>query len=68
MNLIEHIIINNDLLLFSVAVAAILIPTFAAMMYRFWGWLGMTLYLLFAVVCLIPSVIKYRKLKKEGKL
>lgn len=58
----------NPILASSLMLAAILIPAFAALMYLFWGWLGMILYLIYAVVCLIPSVIKYRKLKKEGKL
>lgn len=58
----------NPILASSLMLAAILIPAFAALMYLCWGWIDMILYLIYAVVCLIPSVIKYRKLKKEGKL
>lgn len=58
----------NPMLASSLMLATILIPTFAALMFHYWGWLGMTLYLLFAGLCLYPSVVKYRKLRKEGKL
>lgn len=58
----------NGLLASSIMLAAILIPTFAVMMHLFWGWIGMALYLIFAGLCLMPSVVKYRKMRKEGKL
>lgn len=57
-----------DSLKMNVLFAAVLIPYLASNMYLLWGWIGMALYLIFAAACLMPSVVKYRKMRKEGKL
>lgn len=48
--------------------AATLIPFFAVLMYRYWGGLGMALYLLYAALCLAPSVSKAYRKKKGGTI
>lgn len=50
----------------SIMLAALLIPFFAVLMYRYWGILGMTLYLAYAALCLAPSVAKVYRIKKGG--
>lgn len=54
------------LLASSIMLAALLIPFFAVLMYRYWGSLGMALYLAFAALCLAPSVAKAYRMKKGG--
>lgn len=46
--------------------AALLIPFFAVMMYRYWGSLGMALYFAYAAICLAPSATKAYRIKKGG--
>lgn len=54
------------LLASSIMLASLLIPFFAVLMYRYWGSLGMVLYLAFAALCLSPSVAKAYRMRKGG--
>lgn len=54
------------LLASSIMLAALLIPFFAVLMYRCWGWIGMTLYLVYAALCFSPSVAEAYRIKKGG--
>lgn len=50
------------------AFAAVIIGAIAAIWFVLWGWLGMALYLLFAAICMIPSVIAARRLARSQNI
>ena len=49
------------------AFAAAIIGTIAVMLYMFHGWLGVVAYLMFAVFCLIPAILKAKSVLKVEK-
>ena len=44
-----------------------LLGAIAAMQYMFWGIKGMLAYILFALLCLTPAILKARSILKEEK-
>lgn len=55
------------LLASSIMLAATVASFFAVLMYRYWGWLGMVIYLAYATLCFAPSAIKAYRMWKGGK-
>jgi len=47
------------------ALAASIIGAIAALWFILFGWLAMVLYLIFAAICMIPSVIAARRLTRQ---
>lgn len=43
------------------AIAAAIIAALAVINFIYWGWLGMVMYLLFAALCMVPSILLARK-------
>jgi len=50
------------------AFAAAIIGAIASMWFVLFGWLAMVLYLLFAAICILPSIIAARRLQRQHNI